>query len=94
MSSGKIFNNFYYGINSKLELNAKHHYIQERFVKNPLNLTVKLDNSNLKDILYRIIEIHFFLNKNSNLSNNQKIRYCKIERNLMIYYIKEIAKRL
>lgn len=93
MSSGRIFNNNYYGINSKFDFNVKHNYIQENFVENPLDFIVKIDINDLKDILYRIIEIHFFLKKNSDLSNKQKLSYCKIERNLMIHYIKEITKR-
>jgi len=41
----------------------------------------------------KIIDIHFFMLNNKELTNNQKLDYCSIERYFMKLYLKEIIKK-
>lgn len=41
----------------------------------------------------KIIDVHFFLLNNKELTNNQKLEYCTIERHFMKLYLKEIIKK-
>lgn len=93
MSSGKIVNNFQFGASNEFNLNVDFSYTEEDFVKFPFFLSIKLNQNDLEDILYRILRIHSFLKKNSSLSNHQRLDYCRIERGLMIQYLKEIVKK-
>ena len=42
----------------------------------------------------KIINIHFFLSNNKELTNNQKLDYCTIERHFMKLYLKEMMKKM
>jgi hypothetical protein len=41
----------------------------------------------------KIVDVHFFLLNNKELTNNQKLDYCSIERHFMKLYLKEIIKK-
>jgi len=41
----------------------------------------------------KIINVHFFLLNNNELTNNQKLDYCSIERHFMKLYLKEVIKK-
>jgi len=41
----------------------------------------------------KIIDVHFFLLNNKELTNNQKLDYCSIERHFMKLYLKEFIKK-
>jgi len=41
----------------------------------------------------KIINIHFFLSNNKELTNNQKLDYCTIERYFMKLYLREMMKK-
>ena len=41
----------------------------------------------------KIIDVHFFLLNNNELTNNQKLDYCTIERHFMKLYLKEVIKK-
>ncbi len=41
----------------------------------------------------KIIDVHFFLLNNNELTNNQKLDYCSIERHFMKLYLKEVIKK-
>ena len=51
-------------------------------------------NSKLTKVYGKIINIHFFLSNNKELTNNQKLDYCTIERYFMKLYLKEILKKM
>ncbi len=42
----------------------------------------------------KIIDVHFFLLNNNELTNNQKLDYCTIERHFMKQYMKQCLKKL
>jgi hypothetical protein len=42
----------------------------------------------------KIVNIHFFLSNNKELSNNQKLDYCTIERYFMKLYLREMMKKM
>jgi hypothetical protein len=42
----------------------------------------------------KIVNIHFFLSNNKELSNTQKLDYCTIERYFMKLYLKEMMKKI
>jgi hypothetical protein len=54
-------------------------------------------NTNLENKLTKcygkIINIHFFLSANKELTNTQKLDYCTIERYFMKLYLKEMMKK-
>ena len=41
----------------------------------------------------KIIDVHFFLLNNKELTNNQKLEYCTIERHFMKLYLKGMMKK-
>jgi hypothetical protein len=47
----------------------------------------------LNKLYGKIIDVHFFLLNNNELTNNQKLDYCSIERHFMKLYLKEIIKK-
>ncbi len=62
----------------------------------------KLDINSISDTYYdkkltkfygKIINIHFFLSNNKELTNNQKLDYCTIERYFMKLYLREMMKK-
>jgi len=62
----------------------------------------KLDINSISNTYYgkkltkfygKIINIHFFLSNNKELTNNQKLDYCTIERYFMKLYLREIMKK-
>ena len=62
----------------------------------------KLDINSFKNISFdnkltkfysKIINIHFFLSTNKELTNNQKLDYCTIERYFMKLYLREMIKK-
>ena len=62
----------------------------------------KLDINNFKNISFdnkltkfygKIINLHFFLYNNKELTNNQKLDYCTIERYFMKLYLREMMKK-
>ena len=55
--------------------------------------TVNLDKK-LTKFYGKIINIHFFLSDNKELSNNQRLDYCTIERHFMKLYLREMIKKL
>ncbi|MFX0046843.1 MAG: hypothetical protein ACFE8G_01620 [Candidatus Hermodarchaeota archaeon] len=92
MSSGKVDINFPVEI---LEKSVTYNIPIEPIFK-------KLDINNFKNISFdnkltkfygKIINIHFFLSKNMELTNNQKLDYCSIERYFMKLYLREIIKK-
>jgi hypothetical protein len=92
MSSGKILNAYQYKVNNEFNLNLDFIY-KEDYPINQLALDSKVNINSLNSLLYRIIEIHFLLKTNPKLSNNQRLDYCKVERDLMIQYLKQIVKK-
>jgi len=61
----------------------------------------KLDINSISNTYYdkkltkfygKIINIHFFLSNNKELTNNQKLDYCTIERYFMKLYLREMMK--
>lgn len=42
----------------------------------------------------KIINIHFFLSNNKELTNDQKLDYCTIERHFMKLYLREMMKKM
>ena len=41
----------------------------------------------------KIIDVHFFLLNNKELTNNQKLDYCSVERYFMKLYLREMMKK-
>ena len=93
MSSGKILNAYQYKVSNEFDLSLDFIYKEENPINNPLALDPKVNAHSLENLLYRIIEIHFLLKTNPKLSNNQRLDYCKVERDLMIQYLKQIVKK-
>ena len=54
---------------------------------------INLD-SKLTKVYGKIINIHFFLSNNKELSSNQKLDYCTIERYFMKLYLREMMKKM
>ncbi|MFW9947899.1 MAG: hypothetical protein ACFFBZ_14730 [Promethearchaeota archaeon] len=94
MSSGKILNTYQFNLSNEFGLKQDFIYKEENLISNPLVLDPKDNVNSLENLLYRIIEIHFLLKTNPKLSNNQRLDYCKIERNLMIQYLKQVVKKI
>ena len=51
-------------------------------------------HNKLTKVYGKIINIHFFLSNNKELTNNQKLNYCTIERYFMKLYLKEMIKKM
>ena len=92
MSSGKADTNYTMEILEKLE--------SYDFSREPV--LEKLDVNSISDKNYdkkltkfygKIINIHFFLSNNKELTNNQKLDYCTIERYFMKLYLREMMKK-
>ena len=92
MSSGKADTNYTMEILEKLE--------SYDFSREPV--LEKLDVNSISDRYYdkkltkfygKIINIHFFLSNNKELTNNQKLDYCTIERYFMKLYLREMMKK-
>ncbi len=92
MSSGKADINFTMEIFEKSEVYD--------FSREPV--FEKLDSNSISNISYhkkltkfysKIINIHFFLSNNKELTNNQKLDYCTIERYFMKLYLREMMKK-
>ena len=92
MSSGKADTNYTMEILEKLE--------SYDFSREPV--LEKLDVNSISDTFYdkkltkfygKIINIHFFLSNNKELTNNQKLDYCTIERYFMKLYLREMMKK-
>jgi len=93
MSSGKIINTHQYNSNNEFNLSIDFIYNEENLIHNRLILDPRANINILENLLHRIIEIHFLLKANPKLSNNQRLDYCKVERNLMIQYLKQVVKK-
>ena len=50
-------------------------------------------NNKLTKFYGKIVNIHFFLSNNKELSNDQKLDYCTIERYFMKLYLREVMKK-
>jgi hypothetical protein len=92
LSSGKADTNYTMEILEKLE--------SYDFSREPV--LEKLDVNSISDEYYdkkltkfygKIINIHFFLSNNKELTNNQKLDYCTIERYFMKLYLREMMKK-
>jgi len=92
LSSGKADTNYTMEILEKLE--------SYDFSRGPV--FEKLDVNSISDRYYdkkltkfygKIINIHFFLSNNKELTNNQKLDYCTIERYFMKLYLREMMKK-
>ena len=90
MSSGKIIENFQIKVNNVLDYSP----INVNFTSNPLVSKPKGSIMDLRNILFKIYEIHWFLKTNSDLSNKQRLDYCKMERSLMIEYLKTLVNKI
>lgn len=88
MSSGKILEN--YQINNYLDydLNDQTLSLNRQIIKS------QDINAKLEKIMKKIYKIHWLLKKHSQLSNTLKLDYCKIERALMIDYLKHLIKEI
>lgn len=58
--------------------------------KNSINQEI---NYELSRFYIKINEIHLILSNNSNLTNDEKLDYCRIERYFMKLYLKAIVKK-
>jgi len=52
-----------------------------------------LTEKNSYNLYYKALRIHLILLNNKNLSNREKLDYCKKERNYIKQFLKEIIKR-
>lgn len=50
-------------------------------------------NHELNEFYYKAVKIHLLLLRNENLSNQEKLELCKIERNYIKLYLKAIMKK-
>ena len=92
MSSGKA--NINYSMES-FDIN-KANYLSNLpvFEKKDLFHLKQLEIVNKLSKFYgKIIDVHFFLLNNKELTNNQKLDYCSIERYFMKLYLREIMKK-
>ena len=91
MSSGKADVNFPMEILDKLvTYNVPREPIFEKLDISSLQNT-NFDNK-LTKCYGKIINIHFFLSNNKELTNEQKLGYCSIERYFMKLYLREMMK--
>ena len=92
MSSGKA--NINYSMESLDSTKEKYLPILPVFEKKDLIHLKQQDILKKLNNLYgKIIDVHFFLLNNKELTNNQKLDYCSIERYFMKLYLKEIIKK-
>jgi len=62
-------------------------------VKDLIHLKQKEFVNKLNKFYGKIIDVHFFLLNNKELTNNQKLDYCSIERYFMKLYLREMVKK-
>jgi len=92
LSSGKA--NFNYSIESFDITEANYLSNLPVFEKKDLfHLKQQEFVNKLKKFYGKIIDVHFFLLNNKELTNNQKLDYCSIERYFMKLYLREIMKK-
>ena len=92
MSSGKA--NINYSMESFDSTNAN--YLSNLPVfeeKGLIHLKQQEIVNKLKKFYGKIIDVHFFLLNNKELTNNQKLEYCTIERYFMKLYLREMMKK-
>lgn len=89
MSSGKILENFQIKINDILDYNS----FEVKLASNPLVPNLFGIRIDLESILSKIYEIHWLLKTNSQLSNKERLDFCKAERMLMIRYLKKLVNK-
>jgi hypothetical protein len=89
MSSGKILNTYEFKLSDEFDLSSDIIYKEGPLVIDPGFNVNSQDN-----LLYKIIEIHFLLKTNPKLTNNERLDYCRVERNLMIQYLKKVVKKV
>ena len=61
-----------------------------------LNLSLKYfpgTKDDFYEFYHKAFEIHLFLLRNENLSNQEKLDFCKLERNYIKLYLKAIMKK-
>jgi len=58
--------------------------------ENSINLGL---SNELKKIYLKVFKVHLILLNSSDLTNNQKLEYCRIERYFMKLFLKEIVKK-
>ena len=92
MSSGKANINYTIEILEKSEsFDVSREPIFEKLEINSFTNT-NLENK-LTKFYGKIINIHFFLSTNKELTNTQKLDYCTIERYFMKLYLREMMKK-
>ena len=92
MSSGKA--NINYSIES-FDI-TKTNYLSNLpvFEENDLiHLKQQVFINKLNKFYGKIVDVHFFLLNNNELTNNQKLDYCSIERYFMKLYLREMMKK-
>ena len=93
MSSGKA--NIKYSMEAFDSTNAK--YLSNLPVfeeKDLIHFKQQEIVSKLNKFYGKIIDVHYFLLNNNELTNNQKLDYCTIERHFMEQYMKQCLKKL
>ncbi len=92
MSSGKADINYTMEIIERSEVyDFSREPVLEKLDSNSFTNT-NFDNK-LTKFYGKIINIHFFLSNNKELTNNQKLDYCTIERYFMKLYLREMMKK-
>jgi len=63
-------------------------------IKDPIESSINLQLSNeLNKIYIEVFKVHLILLNNSNLTNSQKLEYCRIERYFIKLFLKEVVKK-
>lgn len=92
MSSGKADTNYAMEILEKLEsYDFSSGPVFEKLDINSISTTYY--DKKITKFYSKIINIHFFLSNNKELTNNQKLDYCTIERYFMKLYLREMMKK-
>ncbi len=50
-------------------------------------------NNEVNKFYYKALDVHLLLVRNENLSNQEKLEYCKIERTYIKLYLKAVMKK-
>lgn len=58
-----------------------------------LDSILKPNPAKKNDFYHKAFKIHLFLLRNENLSNQEKLDFCKLERNYIKLYLKAIMKK-
>lgn len=104
MSSERIAKNSYIDFNGTIQLNnfqtlttadkEKTLINKDNITRNHKKIPFTSNNSNKNsDSLLKAIEVHNFLISNENLTNNEKLNYCKIGRYFMKAFLKEVVRK-